>query len=299
MDPVTTKDTLLDTMNYWLYNIKKFDNIKPSTFECYDTTFRLYISSHKIALNYVKDITSIKVQNYYIEMKNEGFSCATIKKVHKLLSSFFKYAVTNNLISQSPLVGVTVPTEYKEDTIQYYSAAEVQLIKEKIKGDELEKIVLFAIGTGMRQGELLGLKYRDINFTEKYLEVKRTFNWNNKTFWLPKTKSSKRVIPVPDNLIKIIENKNTDELVFSLNGEPYSPKRLQKKWRIFCKKNSVPIKPFHSFRHTFATLLYTNGVELLTISKLLGHSSVKTTEIYSHIIPQIKYNAMNIINKIL
>lgn len=82
------------------------------------------------------------------------------------------------------------------------------------------------------------------------------------------------------------------------NGEVMEARKLFRKWSSILKNNNIEHKKFHALRHTYATLLLSKGVDLLTVSKLLGHSSIQITEIYTHIIPSLKINAVNKINDI-
>lgn len=308
------KITLDTLMNKWIYNIKKYDNIKPSTFESYEGTYRNYIKDSEISSLALYNIKSVNLQEHYIKMSKNGFSSSKIKKMNKLLFQFFKYAIQEGYINRNPAENVIIPKlatekQVKEDEVEYYTEKEVKLIKEKIKGNELELLVLFALGTGLRQGELLALRYSDIDYTNKQLKVNRTvktnyiFDENNQkhrqqNFLEPKTSNSKRVVDIPSSLIERLENKKTDELIFTDAGAIWDARKLYRHWNYFLKENNLPIKKFHSLRHTYATLLLSNGVELITVSKLLGHSSVKITEIYSHVIPELKTNAVEKINNI-
>ena len=306
--------TLNDLMNKWIYDIKKYDNIKPSTFESYEGTYRNYIQNSDIAHFKLFNVKPINIQEYYIKMSKNGFSSSKIKKMNKLLCQFFKYAIQEGYLNRNPSENLIIPKldsekKVKENKLEYYTEKEVKLIKEKIKGNELELLVLFALGTGLRQGELLALRYSDIDYKNKQLKVNRTvktnyiFDNNNQkhrqqSFLEPKTNNSRRIVDIPSNLIKKLPIKHSDDLVFTDSGSVWDARKLYRHWNYFLKENNLPIKKFHSLRHTYATLLLSKGVELITVSKLLGHSSVQITEIYSHVIPKLKTDAVEKINNI-
>ena len=308
------KITLIELMSKWLYEIKKYDDIKPSTFESYDVTFRRYIQTSEIANCKLYNMKTITLQDCYIKMSKNGFSGAKIKKMNKLLYQFFKYAINEGYLNRNPAENIVIPKlekekKLKEDKLEYYSEEEVKLLKKSLKGNELELLVLFALGTGLRQGELLALRYSDIDYDNMQIHVQRTvktnyvFDANNKkhrqlNFLEPKTKNSNRIVDIPSSLFKLLPVKNTDELIFTDNGNVWEARKLYRHWNYFLRDNNLPVKKFHSLRHTYATLLLSKGVELITVSKLLGHSSLQITEIYSHVIPKLKTNAVNKLNDI-
>lgn len=309
------KITLNDLMNKWIYDVKKYDDIKPSTYESYESTYRNYIQNSDIANLKLFSIKSINLQEHYNKMSKNGFSSSKIKKMNKLLCQFFKYAINEGYLNRNPTDTINIPKLeiekiHKEETLEYYTENEVKLIKEALKENkELELLVLFALGTGLRQGELLALRYSDIDYNNMQLKVNRTtkisyiFDQNNQKqrqqlFLDPKTKNSKRIVDIPSSLFKKIPKKNTDELIFTDNGNLWEARKLYRHWNYFLKENNLPIKKFHALRHTYATLLLSKGVELITVSKLLGHSSIQITEIYSHVIPEVKTKEVNKLNDI-
>ena len=304
----------------WLYEVKINDNIKPSTFESYESTYRNYIQNSDIANLKLFNIKSIQLQGYYNNLSKNGFSSSKIKKTNKLLYQFFKYAINEGYLYRNPAENITIPKQeiekiQKDEEIEYFSEKEINKLKKAIKDTDIELIVLTALGTGLRQGELLALRWQDINFKTHQLTVNRTvkkiyvFNSDGskeqKTlFFTPKTKNSKRIVDIPDNLFALLEkysqenNYTPDTLVFNDNNNVLEARKLFRKWTNILKTNNLPHKKFHSLRHTYATLLLSKGVDLLTVSKLLGHSSIKITEIYTHVIPQLKISAVNKINNI-
>lgn len=309
------KVTLNDLMYKWIYEIKKYDNIKPSTFESYEGTYRNYIQNSDIANLKLFNIKSVNLQDYYNKMSKNAISSSKIKKMNKLLSQFFKYAIQEGYLNRNPSENIIIPKlesekKLKEEPIEYYTEDEVKLIKKKLKGNDLELLVLFALGTGLRQGELLALRYSDIDYEKKQVRVSRSvkvtyvFDEQNKKhrqqlFLDPKTKNSKRIVDIPSSIFEMLPKKDNNELIFTDNEKVWDARKLYRHWNSFLKENNLPIKKFHSLRHTYATLLLSKGVELITVSKLLGHSSTQITEIYSHVIPKLKTSAVDKLNSIL
>lgn len=168
-----------------------------------------------------------------------------------------------------------------------------------------------ALGTGLRQGELLALKWENVNLVEKYLEVKESVkkvyvfdNDGNKKletiYNTPKTQNSIRRVDLPDKLVTMLSNmKKESEFVFSENGEPISAKTLFGNWKKVLNSSNIPYKKFHSLRHTYATMLLSHGVDLKTVQDLMGHSDIAVTQIYLHVLPKTKIDAVNRINGLL
>lgn len=143
--------SLSDIMEYWLYNIKKYSNIKQSSFDSYESLFRNHIKTSEVAFISLNDITPIKLQDYYIKCLKKENKTSKIIKVHKLLSTFFNWCIKCGYMQVNPCSVVSVPKAEKKDTIEYYTEKEVLDIVKKIKGYEIELMVLLAIYTGLRE----------------------------------------------------------------------------------------------------------------------------------------------------
>ncbi len=166
--------------------------------------------------------------------------------------------------------------------------------------------LLISLFTGVRLGELCGLKWSDINFNLKYLKIERTvqriknFNMNNapKTILSidePKSMNSKRQIVIVDQLLEIItELKQKDNLYILSNSEkPLDPRSFEIRYKNILKHANVDYKNFHTCRHTFATNCIREGMNTKILSQILGHASVKTTlDLYVH--PNMEEIAQNI-----
>jgi len=291
----------------------KINELKPSSFQSYEGTYRNYIKGSEIAGLKVYNIKSIQIQEYYNKLgKTKTFS--QIKKLNKLLKQFFFYAEKEGYVIKNPCINVTIPNrekQSKKDEIEYFNEDEIQLLKKAFKGHKFESLILTALGTGLRQGELLALKWENVHLEEKYLEVKETvkkvyvFDSNgNKSlqtiYNTPKTQNSVRKVDLPDKLVILLSNiKKDSEFVFSENGKPISAKTLFGNWKKVLNESNIPYKKFHSLRHTYATMLLSKGVDLKTVQDLMGHSDITITQIYLHVLPKTKIDAVNRINNIL
>ena len=105
---------------------------------------------------------------------------------------------------------------------------------------------------------------------------------------------------MPDKIVNMLSNmKKESEFVFSDNGEPISAKTLFGNWKKVLSNSKIPYKKFHSLRHTYATMLLSHGVDLKTVQDLMGHSDITITQIYLHVLPKTKIDAVNRINNLL
>lgn len=306
--------TIGESMYQWLFQIKR-NELKPSSFQSYEGTYRNYIKDSEIAGLKVFSTKSIQIQEYYNKLgKDKTFS--QIKKLNKLLKQFFFYAEKEGYCIKNPCTNITIPNQNaskikKEDKIEYFNEEEIKLLKKAFKGNKFENLVLIALGTGLRQGELLALKWENINLDKGYLKVAETvktvylfdYEGNKKratVYNAPKSNES-RIVSLPQKLIEILSgmNHNTTFVFEDEEGNPYSAKTLFGNWKKVLTDNNIPYKKFHSLRHTYGTMLLSKGVDLNTVKELMGHADIKTTEIYLHSLPQQKKNSVNKLNSLL
>ena len=303
----------------WLFDVKK-NEVKASSFEAYESIFRNYIKPFLIADLPINDLKTLKVQEFYNKLSKDNISPNTVKKVHKLLRQFFSYAEKEGYIIKNPCINTTLPKKKNEisniinerkSKFQYFNEDEIKQLLELFKNTRYESIILFALGTGMRKGEILGLQWSDIDFNNKEIHVVHNLSYiaeihenGNRTYrtilQTPKSENSVRIIPMSNKIYDLLNslNKNSD-YVFSSRGSHFDIKWTEKYWLKTLKGTNLEGKKFHDLRHTFATMLLLNGANLIQIKELLGHSSVKITEMYLDALPKSKQEIVNKINYLL
>jgi integrase len=270
------------------------------------------------------------VQRYYNGLFLQGTSSSIIHNLNEVLKIFFNYAIKEGYILSNPCNRVIIPSEKKiidesDNSIDPFSMDEIDkiLIAAKSK-DYFKMLVQLGFATGLRKGELLGLTIKDIDLSTGELRVSKALKSvkifdSTETFHretlvsTPKTNSSIRTVPIPSVLIPVLKsyfNKqkekyflhqkiyNDSSYVFTTEYiKPLDGKNILRMWKRTLNRAGVRYRNFHNIRHTYASQMFDHGVELLTVSRLLGHSNIAmTADIYTHIMPHQKINAAEKIN---
>ncbi len=217
--------------------------------------------------------------DYKAFRKGEGAANKTINLELGLFRSIFYLAIKWKYIKENPLKGIKMLREDNHKKPRFLSKDEYRLLLENC-GENLYPIFYALLNTGMRKSELEHLEWKDIDFDRRKIKIRVKENWRPKT--------TEREIPINEGLLKaLMEHKKTrkGQLVFhSGNGQPIEPNSLRKKLMAITKKCGFPdVTKLHTLRHTFASYLVMNSVDLPTVKKLMGHSNIDTTMIYAHL----------------
>ena len=196
----------------------------------------------------------------------------------------FSIAKKNGYIENNPCSGVE-KLRVKNFKIRFLSKEEEKSLFEAIGNHWIKPVIIMALQTGMRKGEILSLKWSCVNFDEKYVDVLET-------------KSGKpRKIPMSDKLYKALkEQTQVNEYVFI---NPLTKNRhgnVNDVFPEFLKKAEIKSFCFHDLRHTSATRMVECGIDLVVVKEILGHSDIKTTMRYAHPVPEIKLKAIKALN---
>ncbi len=237
----------------------------------------------------LSEITSQKLTEYFEQRINTS-SIFQARKDLICFNSFFNKAVAEGYLIVNPCKNIK---RFKLPQRQplFFTELQFDLLLNVIKEKDIKDLVIFAVNTGLRQMELITLEWNQINFKDRYLILD---NHNHIT------KSKKiRTVPLSIKAMQILserEIKKHGEIIFTLNGRPISQDFISHKFRSYILEAGInPKLNFHSLRHTFASWLVQRGVSIYEVSKLLGHSSISVTEIYSHLTGQ---NLMDAVNKL-
>lgn len=327
MDNGTYIEPAKTTVGAWLdtwFNTYKKPSVKAKTLECYDNIIRNHIKP-KIGGIALKDLKADKVQGLYNEVASK-FSPRMAELTHVTLHAALEQAIKNDLIIKNVTKATTLPKKVKKEP-RVLTPEEQNKFMEAIKGDRMEAAFILDLFTGLRRGELLGLKWADIDFKNKVIKIRQTLcrvkNFDdgaeNKTklvFDTPKTEKGKRVIPLLDevvNALKTHKNRQGAEklkaggltkdgglyedngLVFCTQiGTPLDPRKFTDIFHAVVEKAGIGETNLHALRHTFATRGLENGIELKVMQELMGHSSITlTADIYSHVLLDKNREAIN------
>ena len=322
------KQTFGEYLDNWFENVRVYE-VESSTYLRNEQTINYHIKDSNL---YNAQIINVDFElcQALINKLSEKYSRSTISKVYVILNMCFNYALTKGHIGENPMMKVKMPKESslvkKKKEAKWLSSNDVEkLVLEaerlntrefRIKGKVGERVygvnayyVILIIYTGLRIGELMALTWNDIDFKNKTLSVNKSRakgKIDGKTVLYvkdPKSESGTRIIPLSDRAlyalrsIKEYSKSDTDLIVTNTSSESNITRTINRMlFRAGCEVEKCGL---HALRHTFGSLLLEKGVDLKTISYLLGHSDITVTaNIYLHITREKAINSIEVLNKV-
>ncbi len=303
-------------MDVWFENYAKI-KVRPSSHK----TYKGYIENHikpsigKIPLSklttlevqtlYRKLLTSGRVERTESKNKPEGLSAKTVRNINQVISSAMELAKSQKLISTNPTAGCALPkVEHQE--MKTLTADQLAAFFREAKNSGVFEMYYLELATGLRRGELLGLKWDDIDLDAGTIQVKRQVaRIDGEVVEAPlKTKNSYRTLSIGADAIGILREqrgKVSGEYVFpSPNGGPISPDSVLHMLHRVLDRAGLPPLRFHDLRHTFSTLALQNGVDIKTVSGMLGHYSAGfTLDTYAHVTTAAQKEAARTMDNLL
>lgn len=272
-------------------------------------TYRWIVEKHIIPAIGDVELTKLNpiiIQGLYNRLtKEKALSDENIQKVHTLINDSLKKAERWGLIARNPASLVDRPKAVKKE-ITVWDVAEVrQFLKCAKKSGRYYIAFLLALTTGMRQGEILGLRWKDVDFENGCVRITQTLSSDGKEL-LPytKTRSGSRTIDLPEETVTALKKhwlfirgerevvrsyKNLNLVVCTGFGTPTHKSNIRRVFKSIIKKADIPKIRFHDMRHTHATLLLLQGVNPKIVSERLGHADVRITlDTYSHLLPSMQ-----------
>lgn len=290
--------TVEEWLHFWLLTYKK-NSVKQKTFDQYEGVIRVHLVPEFGDLRLV-ELKESQLQKFYNRLFVNGLSARSIQIINTVLSAALKKAIKSRLILFNVCDAVELPKQTKKERRVLSAEEQEQLLKE-LKKDEQGAMYIFALFTGLRRGEVLALRWSDVDLengiikvTKALSRVKTYVDSGDKTKLIvsePKTDTSKRVIPIVDSLIpllkkqkKLTRENNELDLVFPSEAGGYiDPGNYNRKFYKIIKRAGLQKANPHSLRHSFATRALEAGVDLKTTQELLGHSSISiTADLYTH-----------------
>ncbi|MDF2950695.1 MAG: integrase family protein [Anaerocolumna sp.] len=312
------KITLNSWFDTWMQQYKK-NTVKIGTYTIYQNNYTYYVQN-ELGNKRIADIRAEHIQKIYNDLaEKKKFATGSIKLVSAMLNGCFKQAVKNKIIKENPVLLATITKGKPRKERKVFTLGEQKIFLQYAEQSYLYDFFTLALMTGMRNGELRGLQWRDIDLKKKVIHVNHTLiNTKEKGYFLdtPKTRTSKREIPIMDKshqllnqMYKKYKNFNIvqmkdDRYVFSLEGKPISRDRVTleiDKVVKLIKGDRIEFDKItcHCFRHTFATRCIENGMPPQVLKTILGHSTLSMTmDLYSHVLPDTKQEEMKKIENI-
>ncbi len=235
----------------------------------------------------------------FVEQYGEGLSDRMVRSCHTTCRTALEKAVVEGLISTNPAIGCKLPPK-KAKEMQVLTQAEILRFLTQAKEEGYYEMFLLELTTGMRRGEIIGLKWRDLNLQTGELRITRQVvkTGASKEISVPKTKSSVRTILLPPDMVALLaelKKQTKGEWMFPSpvkNGEPRNPTAVYHRFQLILERSHCKKVRFHDLRHTFATMAIENGMDIKTLSAMIGHVSAETTlNIYSHITDTMQQQA--------
>lgn len=314
---VSSRMTLGEYLDLWY---KRYSSTwRPDTQTLYEMVIRNHI---KPALGHIRmdKLTPFQVQEWVNSLATKGLANDSVHGYYRVLRSAINQAIETGILAQSPLKGVKPPKRKKQGG-RALSEEEVKSFLSVIQGHPRYPLYLTAIATGMREGELLGLQWQDVDLEHGVIRVRQQLKARGGVkpprFAPVKTDRGERLIPLPPIVTEVLHEYKAEQdrekeaygasyadydLVFTvLGGGAINPRNLVRQFKGLLEKAGLPLDiRFHDMRHSCLTLLAEMGVELKTISEQAGHSDVAfTLRVYGHVLPRSAWEAAHKMERLL
>ena len=312
----TGKYTVGQWMDEWFEAYAKV-KVRPSSHQ----TYKGYIESHikpNIGDVPIEKLTSLQLQKFYrllltegrvprieSEKQPKGLSAKTVRNINQVISSAMDMAVRHKLILSNPTEGCELPkVEHRE--MKTLPAERLGAFLREAKESGVYELYYMDLATGLSRGELLGLKWEDVDLQNGVIHVRRQVaRVDGEVKELPlKTKNSYRNISISQDAVAMLTemeaHRSSDYVFPSSTGGPISPDSVNNMLHRVLKRAGLPSIRFHDLRHTFATLALQNGVDIKTVSGMMGHFSAGfTLDTYAHVTTSAQKEAARTMGNVL
>lgn len=298
--PGDDRVTVADYLTRWLGSIS--GQVKPRTLDSYSTDVRLHLVPY-IGRARLTKLTAAQVQ-YLLDDLSDTLAPASVQHVHTTLRRALEQAMRWDLVPRNVATLVDAPRQEQAE-IQPLDQEQTEIFLAAAKGDSLEALWSLAVLTGMRRGEMLALRWEDLDLDAGTLAVRHTLTRidGKLTLTVPKSAKSRRTIHLPAKARHALRRRRCRQLeermsrgrgegeyVFSFGGgTPLDGAFVQRRFKALLTGAGLPDIRLHDLRHTAATLMLAKGIELHVVSRTLGHASISVTaDIYGHILPTMQ-----------
>lgn len=298
------QQTLKSYLEYWLEDVHK-PSIRISTYVKYKKLVKYIVAD--LGNVQLQKLTPQRVQKLYADKLKQGLNPKMVTNIHGVLHKALDNAVKWNLVARNVCDAVSPPRIPKIEK-QVLTKQQAHTLLEHVKKHRLEALLMVAITTGMRRGEILALRWRDVNFGDGSIQVRRTVDYIPHFGYVenePKTARGRRKIMLPSFVIDAlklhrlhqIEERTKvgatwveKDLVFcGLHGDFFNPNYLLRVFKKVLIDAGLQHMRFHDLRHSAATILLSMNVHPKVVQEVLGHSTVSMTlDTYSHVLPSMQ-----------
>jgi integrase len=271
-----------------------------NTFRGYRNALEKFVDLNDMEIT---KVTNMHIQNCINKMVKEGLKSSSISSYVIVLKIFFLNAIKKQkIIVETPADDLTIPEDKEDKKIRALTKSQLDALLSKLSYDKYYVISLIAAKSGLRIGEIIGLTWDDIDFFKGTIKVNKQWKELKRGLWgfgPVKRKKSNRMVPAPQELLKELKKykknspANIDGRLFFIHSTATASGNLQTIYERIGFNISV-----HDLRHTYATLLLSNGIDLETVAKLLGHKAEETMRTYSHVTSDMMDRATKAINEI-
>mgnify|MGYP002629657185 CR=1 FL=1 len=291
----------------WLDEIAA-QTVSPRTWQRYEELVEHHITPH-IGRCRIQDLDGSHIDSLYARLRREGrrdgkggLSETTVRHIHRVLALIVKSAIKARVIRVNPMEAVQATPRNTKADIQILEDSEVSKLLGYLKGRALYPIVMVALGTGLRRGEVLGLRWKDVDLDRGQLRVSQVIEQtkNSLRFKEPKTTQSRRTIRLPSSIIGILRDhrreqaamrlklglgRGDNDLVFSTwDGRVRKPNAVTRAFKDDATAAGLPHLTLHGLRHTHVSKLLANGVPVNVVAQRVGHANPTVTlNIYAHV----------------
>jgi len=293
-------ESVRDFVERWLRDWAD-DNVSNKTWTRYAQLLRKHLCGRVGSLS-IQKLSPADLQAVYAAMARDGLAPLTRLHVHRVTSTMLKHAMQWGVVARNVATMVDAP-RVKAKEIEILTPVQVTTVLEALRGKPIYPIVAVLLATGLRRSEVLGLRWQDVDLDGGTLRVEQTLEQTTRgglVFRPPKTRHGRRTVTLAPSTVAVLREHwrsqqeqrlffgvgkaPDDALVFSSwDGLPYLPATLTLQWRRAMKRAGLTAT-LHSLRHTHASTLIAAGLDVLTISRRLGHgSSAITLNVYAHL----------------
>ncbi len=301
------RQTVGQFLEHWLFESVK-PTVRPSTYIRYTEHVRNHISP---AIGHIKlaKLTPQHVQALQNDKLGEGLAPATVRYMRAVLRRALNQALKWDLVARNAAALVDAPRVVQKE-IEPFTLEQARTFLDAIRGDRLEALYSVALAVGLRKGEVLGLKWSDVDLDKRTLTVRASLQRINGAlvFVEPKSRQSRRTVALPQTVIdavKLRRARRAEErllagsrwkdhgLVFPTTiGTPMDPRNLTRHFKRALQTAELPLRRFHDLRHSCASLLLAQDVHPRVVMEILGHSQISLTmNTYSHVIDKLQHEA--------